>query len=166
MIIVAIDPGTTESGYVAWDAIIAELIEFDKIDNQYLLEVIDRLNGMHKNLIYAIEEFKSFGMPMGQTTINSILWSGRFYERIKNNHSGDIYMVPRKTYVTELCSVARAKDGNVSRRLKNLFGEKGTKKNPGKLYGMKSDCWRALGMAVYVATLNGYSYEDKYSLGL
>lgn len=168
MIIFSIDQGDEYSGYTIFDPDNKNLMAFDKVTNadlriillDYILNFV-LLKEEYKDTVFVIEEIKNFGMPMAQTTINSVFWGGRFCELIKIHCKNEVILVPRKTAVTGLCKVAKAKDGNVSRRLRDLFGEKGTKKNPGMLYGMKSDCWSALGLAVYVAEQKGYSFEEK-----
>jgi len=39
----------------------------------------------------------------------------------------------------------------VNQVLRDRFGEKGTKKNPGKLFGVHDHIWSALALAVYSA---------------
>ncbi|WP_230687708.1 hypothetical protein, partial [Streptococcus pneumoniae] len=48
-----------------------------------------------------------------------------------------------------LCGTMRAKDANIAQALRDKHGEVGTKKNPGKLYGIKSHLWSALAIADY-----------------
>ena len=43
----------------------------------------------------------------------------------------------------------------IKRKIDTLFGEKGTKANPGKLYGVKSHIWSALALAVTYADKEG-----------
>jgi hypothetical protein len=50
-----------------------------------------------------------------------------------------------------LCNSMRAKDANVRQALIDRFGPVGTKKQPGKLYGVATHYWAALGVAVYSA---------------
>lgn len=164
MVIIGIDPGTTESGYTAWDADKAKLLDYGKLDNNIVIDKIREHKDV-KDVVFVIEGFKSYGMIMGQSTIDSIFWSGRFAQEI-TYITDKLYIVPRKTCVTKLCGVAKAKDGNVSRRLKDLFGEKGTKKNPGILYGISKDAWSALSYCVYIAMELGYKYEEDYKVGL
>jgi hypothetical protein len=43
----------------------------------------------------------------------------------------------------------RAKDSNIRQALIDRFGEPGTKKVPGLLYGIKKDEWSALALGVF-----------------
>ena len=76
--IFAIDVGTTESGYaiMRFDKDDIELLSFGKIANEALMQIIK--NNDYDQLVY--EQFQSFGMAVGESTIESILWNGRLIQ--------------------------------------------------------------------------------------
>lgn len=76
--IFAIDVGTTESGYVImrFDKDDIKLLSFGKIANEALMQIIK--NNDYDQLVY--EQFQSFGMAVGESTIESILWNGRLIQ--------------------------------------------------------------------------------------
>jgi hypothetical protein len=49
------------------------------------------------------------------------------------------------------CGNMRAKDKNIIQALKDKYGEKGTKADPGFFYGISSHVWQAFAVAAYVA---------------
>ena len=148
--IIAIDPGTTQSAYVVWDGvcIIAKGIEENEI-------LIPRLKGVYsdlvvKGMIMIIEQIRCYGMPIGQTTLDTVFWSGRFWEVWK----GEKYLMPRLEVKKHICHNGAAKDSNILQALVDRFAYgvrnrgKGTKPQPGFFYGFHDDIWQAMGIAV------------------
>lgn len=139
MRILAIDPGNVESAFVVWNG---EKIEhFGKFANYTLMVCIKEFKFDYDQC--AIEMVASYGMSVGQTIFDTCVWIGRFYE---NAH--DVSLVYRKDVKMHLCGQTRAKDSNIIQALKDRFGEKGTKKNPGLTYGLSKDVWQAFALAV------------------
>ena len=66
--ILAIDVGTTESGYaiMRFDKDDIELLSFGKIANEALMQIIK--NNDYDQLVY--EQFQSFGMAVGRAQLN------------------------------------------------------------------------------------------------
>lgn len=142
--IAAIDPGTTESAYVEWDG---EKISAARImPNETILSWLGAKK--QRTDVLTIEAVKSYGMAIGQTTIDTIFWSGRFAQEWYSS-GGTFDMVPRIDVKMHLCHRSNAKDGNVIQALKDRFGEKGTKKSPGLTYNLASHKWQAFALAVY-----------------
>jgi len=143
--IIEIDPGTTESAYVAYRG--GKVLEFAKIDNDELLRMI-----VDKNLEperFAIEMIASYGMPVGREVFETCVWIGRFMQAA----GGDVDLVYRKDVKMHLCGSTRAKDGNIRQAIMDLYGSTkqesiGLKKSPGPLYGISGDVWAALGVAI------------------
>jgi len=145
---IAIDPGTEQSGVVYYDN---ENVTFAQIMPN--AEVCDHL---HSNSLepVAIELIQPMGMPLGMSTVWSVLWTGRFVEAAGTET--DVRWIQRTTIKADLCGSTRAKDANVRQALIDLFpatgGGKipqiGTKKQPGPLYGIKSHLWAALAVGV------------------
>lgn len=152
--LLAIDPGHTESGYAIVDTTTYEPIEFGKVTNAKLRTLIrDRIYGA-----VAIEQIGHYGtgMPAGKDVFDTCRWIGRFEQLVEDQ---DVVptLVLRAKIKTHLCGNPRAKDGNVIQALVDRFapGEpnrgKGTKAEPGFFYGFAGDVWQAFALAVYVA---------------
>lgn len=149
MRILAIDPGTTESAYVIYNtmSVIADaspIVDKGKILNENIRDIIE----ISEYDCCAIEMVASYGMPVGKTTMETILWIG-WFARCVNEVNKPFYLIYRKEIVTQLCGSSRAKDANVRTALIDVFGEPGTKKNPGPTFGITKDIWSALAIAHY-----------------
>jgi hypothetical protein len=144
MDIVAIDPGTTHSGFVAWkdDAVTDSGFVPNEVMREFFRARIEFLTAD----VIAIEMIASYGMPVGRETFETVLWIGRFMERSRR----PVRLVYRKDVKLHLCQSPRAKDGNIRQALIDKHGPPGTKKNPGKLYGISGHLWSALAVADYV----------------
>lgn len=150
--IYAIDPGETQSAWVKYDEDAGIPLSFGIDSNEDMLDILSRWNSPHHSHdILVIEQIKGYGMPLGDTTINTVFWSGRFAEA----YGWEFRLIPRSTVRAHLCHSSKAKDGNVRQAIIDRFGGKkeaiGTKKNPGPLYGIKADAWQALALAITAA---------------
>jgi hypothetical protein len=147
MTVLAIDPGTHDSAYVVWTdgAIFAAGIE----PNETLLRMLQfkEIADLDDSDVVAIEMVACYGMPVGKEVFETCVWIGRFYERCNP--------VPRLVYRQQVklhhCQSARAKDANVSQALRDKYGAKGTKKNPGVTYGLRSHLWQAFAIATFIS---------------
>jgi hypothetical protein len=145
MSIIAIDPGTTESAYVAWDGTV---LDAGFVPNPVMREFLRaRLEFLRATSI-AIEMIASYGMAVGKETFETCVWIGRFIE----NSPRPVRLVYRKDVKLHLCQSMRAKDANIRQALIDKYGPPGTKKNPGKLYGVSGHLWAALAVADYVSS--------------
>jgi len=138
MILLAIDPGTTESAYVLYCTTENKIIEFLKESNEKLLFRIENILDPDEAVI---EKVASYGMPIGESTMQTIFWSGKFAQALS---FCPVHRITRKEVVVHLCGTVRAKDSNVRQALIDRFGDPGTKKNPGPTYGIVEDVWAAL----------------------
>ena len=146
--ILAIDPAPVQSGYLLWDRQTQRPKDFESsVPNDDMLGIIGDLHG--DSVLVAIERIRSYGMPVGAETLETAEWTGRFAQKCEEEELA-WRLVPRKEIVLHLCGSARAKDPNVRRALLDKFGPQGTKKAPGKLYGISGHAWAALAIAVYV----------------
>lgn len=159
--ILAIDPGNIESGYVYLEDDLS-IIDKGKINNELLAGKIrnGEFTGCEN---VAIEMVASYGMAVGVTVFETCLWIGRFIEALNEfvlypgNNPKLIY---RKEEKMNLCNSMKAKDSNIVQALIDRFAPntpnkgKGTKKNPGWFYGFKKDIWQAYAVAV--------TYHDLY----
>jgi hypothetical protein len=144
----AIDPGNTQSAFVVYDTETQHPIEWSKIPNHDMLDMLDSINFD----ALAVEMIASYGMAVGKEVFDTCVWIGRFVERWGEEFRL-VYRAEVKLYLTHS---RRAKDANVRQALIDRYGPGkdvaiGKKASPGPLYGMAGDCWSALGVAVTAA---------------
>lgn len=166
--ILAIDPGNIESGYVLVKNNL-EILQKGKVPNEELLDnlVFDRFwrefNDGEDHV--AIEMVASYGMAVGATVFETCVWIGRFIQAIQCNIEPKF--IYRKDEKINLCNSMRAKDSNIVQALIDRFAPntpnkgKGTKKEPGWFYGFKKDIWQAYAVAVTYHDM--YMKESEYS---
>lgn len=152
--ILAIDPGTTESAWAYIDD--GTLQDSQKISNNAMLGVIRQMLPFADAIV--IEMVACYGMPVGAEVFLNCVWIGRFVEAA----DGDAHLLTRVEVKQHLChKTVGVNDSVIRQRLIDKFGpgkEKaiGTKKNPGPLYGVKGDEWAALALGVtYMETRGG-----------
>ena len=138
MRLLAVDPGPEKSAVA--------VLENGKYLSGYLLPNEEVLRGlMDTNIrIIAIEMIASYGMPVGESVFNTCVWIGRFQQVF---HPLEVQLIIRKVVTLHICNSVRAKDSNIRTAMIDRYGEVGTKKNPGPLYGVKKDIWAALAVA-------------------
>lgn len=163
--ILAIDPGNTESGYVLLEDDLS-VIDLGKVKNRELTERIKKHFETCEELDYkincAIEMIASYGMAVGQSVFETCIWIGRFTE-ICNSYGIEPKYIYRKDEKMNLCNSMKAKDSNIIQALVDRFAPntpnkgKGTKSNPGWFYGFKKDIWQAYAV--------GVTYHDLYMKG-
>ena len=145
MRILSLDVGTTESAYALMDHSLANpLIKFGKVSNEAITQVL--LQGTNIGVM-AYEEFASYGMPIGESTMRSIWWNG-YYCRVCEQLYLPYAPVLRKDVKMHLCQTMKAKDCNIRQALIDKYGEPGTKKNPGILYKVSKDVWSAIAINI------------------
>jgi hypothetical protein len=152
MTILAIDPGTEQSGWCAYDG--ECVINSGVMPNAEILTFVMRQHFHINGYRLAIEMIASYGMPVGREVFETCVWIGRFKQAW---HTPDaVELVYRKDVKMHLCGTTKAKDPNVRQALLDMFprtgGGKtpqvGTKGQPGPLFGVSSHAWAALGVAV------------------
>lgn len=141
--IVAIDPGTDESGFVLFHD--RAVVDSGVAPNADIRDMVIAHKGKGHTL--AIEMIASYGMPVGREVFETCVFIGRLVEI----WGDEARLVFRKDVKMHVCGSPRAKDGNIRQALLDLLGPAGTKKAPGPTYGVKSHAWAALGVAVTVA---------------
>lgn len=140
MTLLALDPGTTETGFCVFDA--GRIRDSGVLENGQALKFLRTALFDH----LAIEWIESFGMPVGREVFETVRWIGRFQQAWGDPDA--VLFVPRREVKLALCGSARAKDANVRQALLDRLGPQGTKKAPGPTYGVKSHAWSALAVAV------------------
>lgn len=144
--ILAIDPGTTESAFVMCEKDY-EPRYIGKVSNDEMLEIIEEAD--YDELV--IEMIASYGMAVGREVFETCVWIGRFWQASTADKKSYIY---RKDEKMNLCGSTKAKDTNIRVALIDRFAKhdfkngKGTKKNPDWFYGFKKDIWAAYAVAV------------------
>lgn len=157
--ILAIDPGSTESAYVVLDENLKPK-EFAKIKNELLMTYIYNGNFNEISSI-AIEMIASYGMAVGAEVFDTCVWIGRFVEALQGIEcKNKIQFIYRKDEKMNICHSMKANDATIKQALVDRFAYgvrnhgKGTKKEPGWFYGFKADCWAAYAV--------GVTYFDMY----
>ncbi len=141
--ILALDPGTSETGLVAYGD--GRVVMHGVMRNADLLRELPQMPGD----ALAIEMVASYGMAVGREIFETCRWIGRFQQAWRDPEA--VRFVYRKDVKLHLCGSPRAKDANIRQALIDKLGPQGTKKNPGPTYGVKSHAWAALAVAVTAA---------------
>ena len=145
--ILAIDPGTTKSGYIKFGG--RGPYECGELDNQQMLVEVERWSGD-----LAIEMVASYGMAVGKEVFETVRWIGRFQQAYRNPDK--VKLIYRQDVKLGLCHSMKAKDANIRQAIIDLFPpsgkgscpQVGTKLWPGPLFGVASHVWPALGVAL------------------
>lgn len=145
MVILGIDPGPSNSACVVLENGTIRFAD-SAIDND---EVIAMLRGgLFKPSpdLVACEGIACYGMTVGAETFETCEMIGRIRERVQKHIFHKIY---RKDIKMHLCRTMRSKDKHIREALIKIYGDAGTKKNPGPTYGVSSHAWSALAVATY-----------------
>jgi hypothetical protein len=153
---IAIDPGTTHSAWVVYDGQI--VLDHGKSENTDMRDMLAFVGdpGLLNTLV--LERVESMGMAVGKEVFETVFWSGRFAEVWSTVVQGTFERIARRDVKLHLCGSSRAKDANVRQAILDRFGGAeaiGTKKKPGPLYGIKTDRWAALAVAITWAETHG-----------
>ena len=146
-IVLAIDPGNACSGVARFDG--TRVLYAGVIENPDVLKII----ADDRSEILAIELFVATNQRLGNESIETIHWGGRFHQS-----SGDpdsVVLVPRVQVKRALGLGHRDGDKEVNAALQRIIGPKGTKSAPGPCYGVASHSWAALGVAYTALKLAG-----------
>ena len=172
MKIYAIDPGTTYSGAVLFNTE-TMLPEYGWIvENADIIQAIWEWyqNSQDVRPVFGIERPAGQGMPMGHDLVQTVLWSGRFYQCCED-YDMPVQWTYRRVVKLHLTGKANTKDSNVNPALKERLCEwhgctekelKGKKASPGPLYietldvrrknpigfGLSDHMWPALALAL------------------
>lgn len=142
--IIAIDPGCTESAWVSLDGERA-LCSFGKVANAAMLDVCRALPVDTTHVV--IEKVANYGMAVGAEVFETVFWSGRFAEAA-DSQGADIVRIPRLDVKLQICRDSRAKDANIRQALIDRWGGIAATKKGGELHGVSKDVWAALAVGV------------------
>lgn len=160
MRVLGLDPGTTQTGLALFDPV-AGTIQGLHQDNEQVLQFLQMMAPLPDQLLI-LEGIKSYGRAVGQSVFQTCCWLGRFMETW--DRPGGLwacyYQEQAKLWLTKSL---KSKPSEINRSLQDRWGAKGTKKQPGRLYGFKGDhCFSALAIATYgLDCLEGRSPEPE-----
>lgn len=160
--ILAIDPGTEESGIVCLRPESADfpIGHHDIMPNDKLWKFLRSSECISREALgfthAAIETFACYGKPVGRTSLTTIRWAGRFEQVLIQHLRLTPILMERREVKMLICHSASSKDSHIRQALIDLYGPGkataiGVKAKPGPLYGVNKHEWAALGLAVAVA---------------
>jgi hypothetical protein len=155
--IIGIDPGNKESGWciVGSDG---KIESSGVMENNLMLKSLEDQSECEFPRVVAIEWIQAMGMAVGKEVFETCLWAGRFAQAAQCH----VRLVPRGRIKHHHCGSAKAKDGNIAQALRDKYGQKGTKAEPGYFYGVSSHAWQAFAVAAYV--LEGAEHEAEIQI--
>ena len=165
MIILGIDPGPAQTAFARYDAKNKKIIDSEILDNDSMITFLFNKDIADK---IVIEMIACYGMPVGASTFDTCVWIGRFKQVVNKHYYNEF--IYRRDIKLHLCNSVKAKDANIIQALVDRFDRlhefgkigKGTKKNPGPLYGFRGDMWAALAVAVAYAEMQEIEYQRLY----
>ena len=151
MLILALDPGPTQTGWCELEMAPLTVLGGGVKPNEDILKMF---RGYGYDAVI-IEEIASYGMAVGREVFSTVWWSGRLFQAAHREWPR-VEMMPRKTVKLHLCGSMKAKDTNIRQALIDRFGGIACTKKGGALYGVKSHGWAALALGVtYAETHEG-----------
>lgn len=151
MTVIGIDPGPEKTAITFYRPNAAlslsgdkkPIFEFGIYENAFVFHALYGMQGH----IY-IEGIQSMGMSVGATVFETAYMIGRIQRFLQAEMRVPYTMIKRTDVKMHHCHSMRAKDTNIRQALVDRFGEPGTKKNPGLLYGCSKDMWSSTAIAV------------------
>lgn len=141
MMILAIDPGPSESAFVV--LLNGSIHNKGKVPNEEMRRAV--LNEAAHFDRCVIEMIASYGMAVGAEVFETCVWIGRFIEA---HGAKNCDRLTRGEVKMHLCHSMRAKDANIRQAIIDRVGGKQATKKGGKLYGISGDVWAALAVAL------------------
>lgn len=161
MNILALDPGTTQTGWAVVGSDM-KILGHGIFGNGQLLDVlVGGCISFHHGVSFpykvdklACEMMQGQGMPVGKEVFETLVWIGRFVQAWHDPEK--VIMVFRKSVKIHLCGTNRANDSNVRQAIIDLYEptgggttpQIGTKGQPGPLFGVSSHVWPAIGVGI------------------
>jgi hypothetical protein len=157
MILLAIDPGPTECGWVLCRVVergLPEVMHCGVSPTEEMIQWSPRApyDARAADAV-VIEKVESFGMAVGAEVFETVYVSGRLAQAVIERVPGtQVARIGRRAVKLHLCGNARAKDTNIRQAILDRYGgrvtARGDKKIPGPLYKVKSHAWPALALAI------------------
>jgi hypothetical protein len=154
-VILAIDPGSEQSAWLVYNGGTGGIRAFAKQPNGEVLANLRQ--GVSIQVDVGIIEWTApRGMPASAELFETLWWAGRFAEALAGHEQPTpVERLQRAAVKKHLCGATNAKDPNVRQALIDRFGgiggkaaAIGRKATPGPLYGIGTDVWSALAIAV------------------
>lgn len=153
--IIGLDPGSEKSAYVWWDG--KAIMDRGIYPNEEILELLEGLyTKWREPIILAIETMVSIPGGGGKSIVDTIFWSGQFY----NEWHGEKAKVP--VHVVRK-ALGGKDDPGIRAALIVKFGEPGSAKNPNlityQLRGQGYHLWRAFAVCVFY--MDHLKFQDR-----
>lgn len=136
-----IDVGSSQSAFVTWNGTFHSNAHI--LANDTLLDLIR--DTPLKGQAVGIEQVRSYGGIMGNEMVDTIFWSGVFWEAA-TMQGAKVIMVPRKRVAAHVCGITTVGDTQINQALRAKYGS--------ALKGITSHLYAALGVADYVLSLD------------
>lgn len=148
--IVAIDPGTNESGFCALRD--GQPVLHGTVNNRDLLNQLRSVRPSDgTETTVAIEQMQNYGGPVSTDVFQTLLWSGRFQEAAESNGFSVVYL-SRVRVKTHLCNKPNATDAEVWAAVCGRYGvpySRGKQAPLGSvLHGITGDARQALAVGL------------------
>lgn len=158
MICYCVDPGTIQSAIVLLEASDGD-VRVREATTILNAAILPRLETAPAGSTLVCEQIAAMGLPVGNETLQTCWWSGRFFQAWPN---GNRHMLTRGAIKLHLTGVARSTDANVRTTLLDRFGPGrelaiGTTRSRGPLYGMKGHEFSALAVGIAWLEINGHA---------
>lgn len=165
--ILGIDPGSEKSGYVVWDG--SRVQDCGTESNAH---VLDNVIPAYSHLPCVIELLVPYvmttagGHPYVPKQVGvTLLETGRLHDRYTRSRIDrqEPILITRTAVRSHLGANKRgkSKDSQVIKALTDRIGPKGTKANPGPLYGIATHAWQAL--AAVIAAEDTELLKEQYT---
>ena len=151
-VVLAIDPGSEQSAWLVYNAETGGVRSFAKVPNADLLNAL-RVGVSSDVAAVVIEWVKPRGMLASEQLFETLWWAGRFGEAA--SRWIPVERLERAEVKRHLLGAPKGTDAQVRAALIDRFGGIGGKEaaigrkaTPGPLYGIATDVWAALAVAV------------------
>lgn len=150
--IYAIDPGYIKSTAIVYDPDSSAVTHIARdLPNEVMLGQL-RNWPITPPTLFVIEDIVHMGMDVGREVFQTVRWSGRF-EQVLRDGGWAVEYLSRNRVKRRICGTTIANDKNIRVALIDRFAAsrsqaKGTKAKPGPLYGIAEHAWSALALAV------------------
>lgn len=139
-VVLAIDPGPVKSAWVLWDG--KRLVEHAYGVNFVALSMA--LGARASGAVHFAVEMPTAQRRASNKLYQTAFWVGRFVEAF----GGAFSLIGRHTVKSHLCGMQNVGNGQINEVLYETIGPKGTKKEPGPLFGTNVHERQALAVAV------------------
>lgn len=165
--ILALDTGTSQTGYCIIDTSTYSPLQFGKIDNEEILKIIDKFEG--QDVVF--ERFAPQS-TIGMSTVTSIVWYGRFIERCFYNKL-EVHEIFRRDVKKHFLGTFHKANGSADSQMRKALikrfakfdfkNGKGNKEKHDWFYGMATtDVYAAYACGIcWIDTSKGLTFERR-----